>query len=261
MMTATRHKEEPSSAIATVMRYFDVIVAITKYSISHTTARKRASAAGARIAALLDIDDRMLAEGGLNANFVDIARTIQRLHKVVKNCEKITLTTPIGTNLSINIKKRDWITADTGLCRQKGHFTTLPAGEIFVAPLEGSATGTLVIDGAFGNMIVEEPIEVKIKNGYAIEFKGGGEVVKELERCGREGKNLAEFGIGLNPTAILCGNPQEDEKVLGTVHIGFGENSTFGGRVSCGIHVDAIIKEPTVTIDKNLIYEGGILKI
>ena len=41
------------------------------------------------------------------------------------------------------------------------------------------------------------------------------------------------------------------------MHFGFGDNSTFGGQVSCDIHVDGMVLKPTVLIDGDIIVENG----
>jgi leucyl aminopeptidase (aminopeptidase T) len=82
-----------------------------------------------------------------------------------------------------------------------------------------------------------------------------------LEKAGPKAYNLAEFGIGTNHAARLIGNVLEDEKVLGTCHIAFGDNSTFGGRVKAGIHIDGIIKRPTIKLDEKIIMCNGKLKL
>jgi aminopeptidase len=66
---------------------------------------------------------------------------------------------------------------------------------------------------------------------------------------GEKAHNIAEFGIGINPEARLIGNVLEDEKVGGTVHIALGDNSTFGGDVIAGIHLDGIITKPRIFVD------------
>jgi len=53
----------------------------------------------------------------------------------------------------------------------------------------------------------------------------------------------------------------EDEKVLSTCHVAFGDNSTFGGRVRAGIHVDGIFLRPTIKLDGKIIMEGGRLRV
>ncbi len=73
--------------------------------------------------------------------------------------------------------------------------------------------------------------------------------------------NVAEIGIGVNPKAKLCGNILEDEKVLGTCHVAFGSNINFGGSVDAKVHLDGIIKNPTVLVDGGAVIEKGSLHL
>ena len=59
---------------------------------------------------------------------------------------------------------------------------------------------------------------------------------------------IGEFGIGMNYKSRLIGNPLEDEKVFKTIHFGIGDNSTFGGDNIAGIHLDGVIKKPSLSI-------------
>jgi leucyl aminopeptidase (aminopeptidase T) len=160
--------------------------------------------------------------------------------------------------LELSVDRRKWL-QDTGICQRRGEFINLPAGEIFVAPREGSANGSLVIDGAFWD-VLKEPVKVTIKDGYAARFVGAKNTVKALDKQGKKGRNVAELGIGMNPKAKIIGNVLEDEKVKGTVHIAFGDNSTFGGKIKAGIHMDGIITKPTLIVDDKVIMEKGEMK-
>lgn len=62
-----------------------------------------------------------------------------------------------------------------------------------------------------------------------------------LNKYGKEAKNIAELGIGTNDQAIITGFTLEDEKVMGTVHIAVGDNSSFGGKIEVNSHLDGII--------------------
>jgi leucyl aminopeptidase (aminopeptidase T) len=49
----------------------------------------------------------------------------------------------------------------------------------------------------------------------------------------------------------------EDEKVLGTCHIALGNNLSLGGSVDAPLHLDGVLKKPTIRIDGRLIMKDG----
>jgi leucyl aminopeptidase (aminopeptidase T) len=260
MKPRTRHGEEPPSIVAMAMKRANVILAPTTFSITHTQARKAATRLGVRIATMPGITTEMMSKGGMTANFRKIARNISRLHRKIRGAKEAHITTELGTDLTLSLKGRRWVTEDNGLCYKKGSYTNLPAGEIFIPPLEDTANGTLIIDGAFVDK-VEKPVRVKIENGFATEIVNAVDIRNELANVGKLAFNIAELGIGMNPKSRLIGNILEDEKILGTIHIAFGDNSTFGGKVQCGINISGIVMKPTLTIDNKVILEEGILKL
>jgi len=256
----TRHGEEPPDALASMMLEADVILAPTEYSLTHTKARWNATKAGARIATMPGITEGMMDSGAMLADFHEIRRRMRRVYRKIRGGRTVKIESELGTDLTLSIKGRDWVTEDVGICHQKGQFTNLPAGEIFIAPREGSAEGKLVVDSMFYSR-VKEPITVTIKEGYATRIMGATEAVKEMNKGGREGRNLAKLGMGLNDKARTIGNALEDEKALGTIHVGFGDNSSYGGRVRCGVLVDAVMKDSILTVDEVVVLEKGELKI
>ena len=78
-----------------------------------------------------------------------------------------------------------------------------------------------------------------------------------LDSVGKEARNIAEFGIGTNDKAKITGNILEDEKVIGTCHIALGNNAGFGGKINVQLHLDGIIKKPTIWVDNKKIMENG----
>jgi leucyl aminopeptidase (aminopeptidase T) len=260
MKPRTRHGEEPPFIIAEAMKRVSAILAPTTFSLTHTQARKAATRYGARIATMPGITTEMMSRGGMTANFRQIARSIARVHRKIRGGKEVHITTELGTDLTMSLTGRRWVTEDDGLCHKKGSYTNLPAGEIFIPPLEGTTNGSLIIDGAFINR-VEKPVRVKIVDGYATEIVNALEIKNQLSSVGKHAFNVAELGIGMNPKSKLMGNILEDEKMLGTIHIAFGDNSTFGGKIQCGIHLDGIVMKPTLTIDNRVILENGELKV
>ncbi len=256
----TRHGEEPPKSLAIMMMEADVVFAPTEYSMTHTQARRNATREGARIATMPGITEGMMDSGAMLADFHEIQRRMRRVYRKLRGAREVTIESELGTDFALSVKGRDWVTDDVGICHRKGQYTNLPAGEIFIAPREGTANGKLVIDGSFIGAM-EEPARVSVKDGYATRIVGAKEAVQELNKGGKEGRNVAELGIGLNDKARIIGNVLEDEKALGTAHIAFGDNSTFGGKVRCGVHIDGIMKNPTLAVDELVVLEDGEMKI
>jgi leucyl aminopeptidase (aminopeptidase T) len=259
MLPRTRHGEEPPKPIAEMMRNADVIIAPTAFSLTHTQARKRANRAGARIATMPGIIQKMMSSGGMTADFKEVEKSVKRLAKILEKTKTLRIITELGTDLEVSVEGRKWY-KDTGICHKKGDFMNLPAGEVFIAPKEGTANGKLIIDGAFWE-ILEEPVSIDVKDGYAKRITGTKDIAKQVSKRGKEGRNIGEVGIGMNPKAKIIGNVLEDEKVMGTVHVALGDNSTFGGKCKAGIHVDGIIKNPTFIADDRTILENGKLVV
>lgn len=250
MIQRKSHGEEPPKPVAEMMKYADAIIAATMFSLTHTKARRFASIAGARIATIPNLSGEIFAKGGISADPGEIEKIVKKTHATIKDGRMIKIKTGLGTEFSMSIEPRTWIT-DTGACREKGSLANLPAGEIFIAPNEGSANGILVVDGSFGKLL-DTPAKIIVKKGIAEKVEDK-ETEKMLDKMGRNGKHVCEFGFGLNSNAKISGHPVEDEKALGTVHIGFGE------RVKSGNHIDAVIKNPTVIVNDKTILENGKL--
>ena len=72
-------------------------------------------------------------------------------------------------------------------------------------------------------------------------------------------RNIAEFGIGTNPNARRIDSTLEAEKILGTIHIGYGNNFFMGGKVNADFHSDFIVSAPTVWFDDELFMNEGAI--
>ena len=253
------HGSEPLKEVAKEMLKYDVILMPTTKSLSHTKARENASRKGARIASMPGITVDMM-ERALNVDFYKIKTINNNLIKKLKNKNKIRITAKKGTDVEFYLKNRRW-KSDYGIYTKKRAFGNLPAGEIFIAPLEGKTNGTIVVDasvGGFGK--VDKNITIHVKNGFISQISGG-KVANQFKKLLKNNlyKNVAELGIGTNYKAKITGNVLEDEKVAGTCHIAFGNNKHFGGYVDVPFHVDFVIKNPAIYTDRILIMKSGKL--
>lgn len=262
MPVRANNGQEPPPAVAAMMLQADAIFFVTTKSLSHTRARQRATAGGARIASLPGATADMLRRA-MAVDHLKLKTLCARIIPVVSNARTVRIATAAGTDLVFSLRGRT-ARPDHGIIRERGGFTNLPAGEVYVAPLEGTANGRVVIDGSVLHSLVRRPIELAVAGGIAVGVGPGREAAalwRELSRHGRPGLNVAEFGIGINPRARITGNVLEDEKVLGTVHIAFGDNSHFGGRVRVPSHQDGIVRTPTVTVDGRMLIDRGKLRL
>ena len=253
---------EPPPAVAAAMLECNVFIAPTTKSLSHTQARKAANERGVRAATMPQITEDML-ERTMAADYGEVRRRSGALAEALTAGSQVRIASREGTDLTLSIEGREGI-ADDGDLRGAGSFGNLPAGEGFIAPVEGRTNGVIVFDGSIWPIeLLEEPLVVTIENGYATDISGwrAEEFRQTLEPHGLEAFAVAELGIGTNDAAKLTGNVLEDEKILGTIHLAFGDNHTFGGTVRVSSHQDGIVMRPTLTIDDKTYVEGGKLLV
>ena len=253
------HGTEPSSKIAKEMLKYDVELLITTKSLSHTKAKKKASNKGARIATMPSVTKDMIKRA-INIDYDKLKKTNKKFADIIDKGKKVRIKTKLGTDISFSIKGRKAYGRDSGVYDKKGNFGNLPEGEVFIAPIEITTNGTFIADASFAGIgKLKNPLKIFVKEGYAIGFKG--EKAKKLESLldsvGKEARNIAEFGIGTNEKARITGNILEDEKVIGTCHIALGNNAGFGGKVNVQLHLDGIIKNPTIWVDNKKIMSNG----
>ncbi len=263
--------EEPPKEIANLMKIFDVVFCPTTKSLTHTKARREASANGVRVATFPGITNEVMIRG-MNADYEKITELSIKLKKILDKGKFIRITSKLGTDLSFSIDGRKAI-ASKGLFHKKGESGNLPTGETFLAPVEGSANGVFVVDGSMAGFGLiknskktagEAGLKIIVEGGYATRISGNV-VAKKLNvllnQFGIKARNIAEFGIGTNDKAKLSGVLLEDEKVLGTIHIALGNNLSMGGSIDVPIHLDGVVKNPTVFLDNKLLMENGKLLI
>jgi leucyl aminopeptidase (aminopeptidase T) len=253
---------EPPAVIAAAMLECDVCVAPTTKSLSHTQARSAANAKGARIATMPQVTEDMLLRT-MSSDYSEVRRRSSAVAKLLTDGREVRVTTAAGTDVTFLIDGRLGL-ADDGDLRGRGAFGNLPAGEAFVAPVENATHGRIVFDGSMWPMgKLSEPLTVDIEDGYAATMSGqaAAEFRSIIEPYGRAAFAVAELGIGTNERAKLTGNVLEDEKIMGTIHVAFGDNHSFGGTIRVSSHQDGIVLEPTVRIDGSTVLEGGRLLV
>jgi len=147
------------------------------------------------------------------------------------------------TDLKFSIKGRDPI-LDSGMwAKEKLGYLNLPAGEVFLAPVETSVNGEIYFDLPnlhYGLQI--KGVWFKFKEGKLVDYSvdQGLKAFEDVYKNASGDKNkIGELGIGTNPMAEMTGGMIiVDEKILGTIHMAIGHNKHFGGKNDATIHWD-----------------------
>ena len=243
-----------------------IVIAMSNNSTSHTRYRALACAAGCRFASLPHFDPEMF-HTSMTVDWSALAARTARLVEAVNRAEWIRVTTPNGTDMNI-CKQGRHAEGDDGLLTAPGSFGNLPAGEAYLAPLEGKSHGTMVIEWGPTRKL-DAPLRLTVENGVVVLIEGNDPQRDRLEAKFAENancRNIAELGIGTNDKASRPDNVLEAEKILGTIHIALGDNSGFGGTVSAPFHEDYVFYQPTLTAimadgSERVIIAGGVLML
>lgn len=248
---------EPPRVIAAALAACDVFIAPTSRSLSHTTARKRASDGGARGATMPGVTEDMLARV-MAVDFELMAARSKAVAEVLDVGETAHITCPRGSDLTLHLDGRRAI-ADDGDLTARGAFGNLPCGEGFIAPLSGEGRVVAASLAALG--ISDEPATLTVEDGLIVAADGGlgPDYLKLLEVHGDAGRNVAELGVGTNERARLTGLVLEDEKILGTVHVAFGASAGIGGTVSVPVHLDVVVLDASLAVDGRQVLDEGRL--
>lgn len=241
----------------------DLVVAPTSLSFAHTPFAQAVARRGTRILAMTQADADTLTSAVMMTDFAAIAPWCTRVADLMTDADRVRVTTAAGTDLQGTLTGRRGI-AGVAMSQGPGSIMGCPNIEAYVAPVEGSVYGRLVIDASttyFG--LLDEPLVVEVDRGQAVSISGGRDAGR-LERLLREHDSpscyiFGEVGIGMNPNARLVGKIIEDESVYGTGHFALGTNTLFGGANPAPVHADLVYHRPTVTFDDDTVLLDGEL--
>lgn len=203
----------------------------------------------------------MLTSGALALTEEEYSRMqgfADKLMGILRGAKTVQLVDTGGTDLTFSVANRDFFT-DTYVDWKTLKWMNLPVGEVIVGPIEDSMNGTLVSRGAVGGIgRIKGNVTITVKNGKAKSVQHANKkVLDSIKRAlatDRMSSFVGEFAFGLNPHASLVNEFLEIEKIMGTVHIAFGNNIDYpGGKNNSKNHMDFLMTKPTVDVT----YENG----
>lgn len=234
-----------------------VIVSTCGRLLTHTDAVRAALARGGRYCNLRDLSADTLLEGAGRADPDEMRALTADAARLLSSCRRIEVTDRSGSSIAFETDGVAALALD-GSARDPGSIGGVPAGEASIVPKAGTATGTIRHPFLIEGLGATQPdLEIVLDGGRMVTVTGRGS--EELARIVAKhvlAPIAGEFALGTNRASrLLVG--REAKKRLGTAHLGFGDNLTFGGSTHCPIHLDVVFDAPTVLIDgRQVISEG-----
>jgi len=160
------------------------------------------------------------------------------------------------TDLTLSVEGRKWINSDGK--------RNMPSGEVFTAPVENSANGTIrfTYPGIYAGKEIEDTT-LTFEAGRVISAsaaKGSGllEEIIKIEGADRLGEVAVGTNYGINR---FTKNMLFDEKMGGTIHMALGNSyPESGGLNKSAIHWDILKdmkKGGEIYADRRLVYKNG----
>jgi leucyl aminopeptidase (aminopeptidase T) len=257
--------EEPPRAIAGLLAASDVAIELTSLFIGSSVARRRANEAGTRYLAMPGVVlDTFRAGGPLDLDLAQVRVGAEAVGAYWTAADRFRLTTPAGTDLSGSVRGRPGRVLH-GIATAPGAYMAPPDIEAGTAPVEGTGSGVVVIDGdllfmGIGPLV--EPVVLTFAEGLLVDACGPevGRLLDMVERCDDPRMaNLAEVSLGLNPGGRICEIAMETESALGTAHIALGNSIAYGGIVDARAHLDCVMRDATLELDGRVVMSCGSL--
>jgi leucyl aminopeptidase (aminopeptidase T) len=256
---------EPPGAVAAMMAEAGAIIELTSLFIGSSQARRDATDRGVRYLAMPGVRlDTFRVDGPLNVDFEKLRSDAERVGKAWAAAQQFRLTTRGGTDLRGSVANRPGRVLH-GIATQPGAYMAPPDIESGTAPVEGTASGTVVVDGDLlfmGKGPLREPVVLQVAEGEvrAIEGPECWRLTAMLERCADDRMaNVAEVSVAFNPAGSICSVPMETESARGTAHIALGNSVAYGGLVNAVAHLDCVMRDAALELDgRAVMIEGAV---
>ncbi|MDF3311471.1 aminopeptidase [Rhodococcus sp. T2V] len=266
------HHDSPDQAVVDAIAAADpdIVHLITTKAVLHSSAIHRFQVqTGKPIIASEEISIEMLRGGGVSADYDTMNVLAAKLTKIYTDGARLHVTSDNGTDLVADITGRPGYICAGKIVRNAGcelYACAFPDGEVGIAPVEGTANGTIVWDGSMHHVgLISDPIKATFVDGRCVDISGGAEARRletYLDAHGDDGARLlCEAAIGLNDKIALSGVVREDKKKAGTMHLALGMNTDVGGTIDSRLHIDGVLRRPTLHVDDLLVVDNGVLQI
>lgn len=207
---------------------------------------------------------------GVNVDYKKLKSKGETIQKILSSGKELQITNKNGTNLTVQIEGRPSFVSDGVISEEDINNggaacqVWLPAGEVYFAPVPGTANGLVVVDRQFYQGKEIKNLELIFKNGKltSMEAKSGLEPFKALYDVSGTGKDVFGFvDVGINPNVQIS----QDSKMVawmasGMITVGVGNNNWAGGENETDYNSAFFLSGSTLKVDGKIVVENGVLK-
>ena len=208
----------------------------------------------------------------VNTDYSALQTSGEKVKSALATGKEMHITNPNGTDLKLRTEGRPFFVSDGIISAEdvkKGGPAVsvyLPAGEVYCAPVAGTAEGKVVVSRDFYNGKEITDLTLTFVGGKLTSLTGSGPGFAELKAqydASGDGKELfgfVDFGINPNfsvPAASKLGNWIQS----GMVTVGVGNNTWAGGDNKVSYGLVNFLPGSTVTLDGKTVVENGSLKL
>lgn len=182
----------------------------------------------------------------------------------------VTITAPNGTNLTVRVDADLGFVSDGRLTPEKvkkgsaAAATYLPAGELILPAVNGSATGKIVLDRVIWDGRLIRGLTLVFDKGVLTSMTAANDMSSLKERYDGASGARDRFGfidIGINDqTRLPVGTGRVVWTAPGSIVFGFGDNRGFGGGNQSDFGFVGQLGGSTMTVDGKAVVTAGRLK-
>jgi aminopeptidase len=207
---------------------------------------------------------------GLDVDYDALQATGADIRRRLAHGRTVQLTDPNGTDLTLDIAGRPALVSDGIISpedeRQGGAATTvrLPAGEVLLTPVPGTARGVVIVAHyLWGGGAIEE-LRLEFARGRLVSLRARSDLapLRAFYDAAPAGKDeLGVLDIGINPNlAIPDGTRLVGRMPAGMVSLVVGANDWAGGDNHAVSGIAPVLPGATVLVDGvPLVYDGRLV--
>lgn len=207
---------------------------------------------------------------GINVDYNALAVTVKKLSAALKDGNDLLITNNNGTQLSVKVANCPIFNSD-GIIDEEdmkkgmaGYAVYLPAGEVYLVPVKGTANGKVVVENFTFQGKKIEGLSLQFKDGKMTSITAASGLEPLKKYIDSMGEGLDEFSVidfGINPNIkIPDGSSFVCWMSAGMITVVIGNNTWAGGDNNASGGINFFLPGCTATLDGKTLVDKGNLK-